>query len=384
MISFTTLFFYFIVMVTTVGLAYISNFISGGNSRKIIFRKNDKLYTSLSGIYMSLCALILIAINVLRADSVGKDYSRYIYYFGRIGRDELSSIEVQWIAGSPGYWVLNKVLYELGLDYHWLFSIIAILTIYFLIRAIKEQSNNWALSLYIFFCFSYYYLTFSMIRQMLAMVIVLYGFKYLTDNNPKRYILIVLLAALFHATSLVCLLIWPMRFVRMSVKSVMMYILSGVLFFYGFDVILGLLSWIPYVSIYSADSMYSRSFGITTILNTFVRIAMMAFCLFFYKSLNKKHKIATAYYNIIAICTVLQSGAMRFNLFGRLTAYFYIAYVVLLPLVFKEMELKFTRNSRNIIRILVILFFALYHCVYYISPNGAVGTGYDKYTFFWQ
>lgn len=327
--------------------------------------------------------LVLFSLIALRDDSVGSDYPRYIELYESIGKDALTETEQRWMMRSIGYWVINRVMYALGMNHHLLFAILGFITIYYLYKGIIEQSRNWALSVYIYICFTYYYLCFSMIRQMMAMTIVFYGFKYLMEGNLKRYIWVVLAASLFHMSALVCLIICPVYRLKMSIGTILAYVLAGCIFFFGFDLLIRLLSGFYYVSSYLSSS-YAVSWEIKSIFNTAVRIIMLVFCLFFYKAVVKKDKRMIPFYNLIQICTVLQLGAMRFNIFGRLTAYFYMAYLVLLPSVFMALEEKFTIQNRKIIKMAVIALFACYHFVYYFSSRGAAATHYARYSFLWE
>ena len=187
------------------------------------------------------------------------------------------------------------------------------------------------------------------------------------------------MAALFHKSVLVCLLIWPIRKLKINYETLFMYTVAGSLFFFGFDFLLNIFSHTTYVSTYINSGQYSMSFGMSTLLNFGVRLFMFVFSVCFYRETIRRNIKMIPLYNIAAICTIAQLGAIRFNLFGRLTTYFYVIYIILLPEVFKSMEEKFSIQSRKIIRIAVFSFLAIYHFVYYFSSRGAISGGYINY-----
>lgn len=371
--KYETLILYLIVELIAIFFMYMSS------GKKIVMREignNNKI--SRNEFFIIISFGILFLLLALR-DNVGADYLRYVELYDQIGMDTLNINEKEWLSGSLGYWIFNRLLYYVGASHYLMFAVMGFTTLFFFFKAIKTQSTNGAFSLYIFICFCLYYQCFNTIRQMLAIAIVFYSYRYLSENKLQKYVIYVLVAALFHKSVLVCLLIWPIRKLKINYETLFMYTVAGSLFFFGFDFLLNIFSHTTYVSTYINSGQYSMSFGMSTLLNFGVRLFMFVFSVCFYRETIRRNIKMIPLYNIAAICTIAQLGAIRFNLFGRLTTYFYVIYIILLPEVFKSMEEKFSIQSRKIIRIAVFSFLAIYHFVYYFSSRGAISGGYINY-----
>ena len=84
-------------------------------------------------------------------------------------------------------------------------------------------------------------------------------------------------------------------------------------------------------------------------------------------------------YNAAWICTITQIFTLQSYVFGRVTTYFFVPYIILLPEVLKTYEKIFGKYGL-FAKILFFISFAIYHYVYYML-GGATGSGYDEYNF---
>ncbi len=355
---------------------------SAGSACWVRQRRRKPLSLHPSKIFLVISFLSLFSILALR-DHVGADYIRYIRLYNSIGTDSLIPAEKEWMMSSPGYWIGCRILYLFTHSHYIMFAAVGYFTLKYLYKAIWENSTSRAFSLYLLICFCLYYYCFTGIRQMLALAIVACSYRHLKEGNLKKFLLCILAASLFHLSAIVFLAVWPVRSLKIDVKSLSLYAVAGLFLFFFFDTFLLLLSHTRYVQVYT-DTEFARSYGLTTILNFFVRFVMFVFCVCFYKETMKRTPYAQPYFHAAGLCTVLQVCAIRFNVFGRITTYFYITYLFLLPEIFKTVEKHLTKNCRNFFKLFVMAFFALYHFVYYFSSAGAVGGNYLFYKFIGQ
>lgn len=374
----STFFLYIIVdfiALLSMGIANITKPI--GFDRKNIVTGNFKI--SLSLLFMIISFLILFLLASFR-DYVGRDYGTYVSTFYSVGEDNLYESERTWLMQSPLFFLLCKVLNVFTDEYLIMFAVISFITLFFFYKAIHDISINWFLSLYLLLCFCLYYQSFNQIRQMIAVAIIAYSYKFLIRDDIKRFFLTVFIASTFHMSALIFGIIWPLRKMKMSVKNLVFYFLIGIGLFILFDRIVDLLSFVGYVKTYSGDKNYSAAFTISTVLNFIVRLALFFFCLIFYKLVTRKYSYSLVYYNLAVICTIAQIGAIKFSIFGRLTTYFFLVYVFLLPEVFKVLTDRLDKMGKLVFYIIILIAFAVYFLVYYFSPNGAESGGYLIYS----
>lgn len=374
----STFFLYIIVdfiALLSMGIANITKPI--GFDRKNIVTGNFKI--SLSLLFMMISFLILFVLASFR-DYVGRDYGTYVSIFYSVGGDNLYEGERTWLMQSPLFFLLCKVLSVFTDEYLIMFAVISFITLFFFYKAIHDISINWFLSLYLLLCFCLYYQSFNQIRQMTAVAIIAYSYKFLIRDDIKSFFLTVFIASTFHMSALIFGIIWPLRKMKMSVKNLVFYFLIGIGLFILFDRIVDLLSFVGYVKNYSGDENFSAGFTISTVLNFIVRLALFFFCLIFYKLVTRRYSYSFVYYNLAAICTIAQIGAIKFSIFGRLTTYFFLVYVFLLPEVFKVLADRLDKMGKLVFYIFILIAFAVYFLVYYFSPNGAEGGGYLIYS----
>jgi len=100
----------------------------------------------------------------------------------------------------PGYLLLNWIFFSLGFSYE-VYLIIANLIINTLLFiALKKLSPSYVISIIVYLGLYYLQHQFNWIRQGMASVIVLNALIYF-KNNPKKYIILTILASFFHITA---------------------------------------------------------------------------------------------------------------------------------------------------------------------------------------
>ena len=87
----------------------------------------------------------------------------------------------------------------------WLFVVCAFIFSLFTAIAIYQQSNDYALSFLVVVISGIYFAYLNLMRNYVALAIVLYAFKYIEERKFKHFLFWVLLASSFHVTALLFL-----------------------------------------------------------------------------------------------------------------------------------------------------------------------------------
>ena len=337
-------------------------------------------YRYLSLLFLILSFIVLFFFSAFR-DHVGRDYNRYVEIYNLIGENILSTADISYLKQGILFWFICKILNLLNLNYYWMFTVISFITLYYFYKGVIKSSNHQALSLFIILSFCLYYQSFNQIRQMAAVAIIFYALGFLMENKIKRFIIYVLIASCFHLSALITLLILLVKDIKITRSNLFIYSLIAIFFYWTFDSIITIinrLSIFNYISIYSNSSMYSSSFSLSTIQNSVIRLIMLIISLLFSNRVLQKKNLSFLY-NTIILCTILQIGAIKFYIFGRITTYFYTAYIYLIPYLLDAIRSFFKKNSRFIINNILYLMLFIYHIVYYLSSSGAIAAGYEIY-----
>lgn len=149
---------------------------------------------------------IIVFIGIFRFD-VGWDYVNYY--------DSIDKVQVnQIIRLEP----LSQVFCVIAILFDsppLLFVLFGLPTYLIFFHSLKKKSVNFQFSILVFLAF-FYLESFTSVRQVLALSITFWGFKYVLKQSFFKYALVVSLAALFHASALAALFIYPVyRFLNL-------------------------------------------------------------------------------------------------------------------------------------------------------------------------
>ena len=185
---------YIIATIITILLAYCAQHIKINDPHSIINTWCAKK------LFRMLTPIPLFMVAALRYN-VGTDYP-YTYtqrFLWRLNGYDLSSIfEFGFIKLIDGIQIFTR-------DPHWLFVMCAVIFSIFTALAIYEQSCDYAISFAIIVIAGYYFAYLNLMRNYVALAIVLYALKYIEKREPIKYILWTLLATTIHTSVIVYL-----------------------------------------------------------------------------------------------------------------------------------------------------------------------------------
>ena len=140
---------------------------------------------------------LLAAVSACRF-AIGNDYWVYRENFRRIFYDSKVSTEL-------GFNLTVKALFHLfGYDnYLLVFAFFSLVTVFFFVRAIHDQSTSFAFSLFLLMTGGYYFQSLNTIRYYLALAVALFSMKYVLRREFEKFLLLILFFAMFHKTILV-------------------------------------------------------------------------------------------------------------------------------------------------------------------------------------
>lgn len=168
-----------------------------------------------------LIALILMVPAILRQET-GNDYLRYVEFF------HLASIDA-YVPTEAGFNWLAKAVYGLcGYEnYLLLFAIYAVMTILVMLTVIRQQAENFCFSFFLFMMFGYYFQSFNTMRYYFALSLSLLAMTCLLRRKYAGFVILVLLAALFHKTALITLLLYPVAARRWKKRELAAAVVPG-------------------------------------------------------------------------------------------------------------------------------------------------------------
>ena len=126
-------------------------------------------------IYLTIVFIILAIVASLRAYTVGVDTEQYCIAFDKISEMTIEQAKED-TRYETGFVVLCKILSYVYDNYQILIIVTSIFIMYAVIRFIYEESNDCILSLLLFVLLNCYAMYMSMMRQAIAIGIILLGY----------------------------------------------------------------------------------------------------------------------------------------------------------------------------------------------------------------
>lgn len=169
--------------------------------------------------------IILLVFYSIRNYTVGTDtlnyVSHYLYNYNPYQYGFNEDVEI-------GYQYLDYLVIKFTNDYFWLFIVCGFITIYSYLYVINRYSNNFIFSLFIYLLFGFYTFAFNGLRQGLAIAICFFALPYLLSKNKLKYFSLIILASLFHISSLIMLFIYFLIYLKFKLeyKVLLTFILS--------------------------------------------------------------------------------------------------------------------------------------------------------------
>lgn len=281
-----------------------------------------------------ICAIpfiLLFLVSAFRFD-VGYDYFAYYGMVTDISDDNIDRLEpLSYL------FVLIARYFEAPYLLFILFAIPTYLPVFWF----SKQTGYPQLAFWIF-VFFFWLDSFGIIRQAAAMGIILIAFQALFEKNFIRYLLLCILASLFHMTALIML---PIYFVyyHCSWKSMLLIMIISLVFLKAIFAVL--IENELYVNYLLGDIEYE---GGTLIRFFYIGLGLlMLYLSYSNKTLDRlKEKF------VILIPSFFFPFMLGGSIGGRLSLYFYMLFIYLIPVVLS--------HSNKKIRMVVMSFLCLY------------------------
>ena len=311
--------------------------------------KNKKFYNSI-------ISTLFVLILGLRASSVGADTTNYISHFFE---DQAKVLSLkQFLYFEPGYMLLTKIIGFFTNNGQVFIFIISLIMIYLFQKSVYKDLECIYLSYFLFVTFGFYFSSFVIIRQFLAMVILWHSLDAIKNRKFVKFLLYVILAMSFHKTAIIFILlyfIYPLNVNKKYFILISICTIGSILFL---NRILSFsLSLIPKYSVYIKNLNPGQGLKLLLLYSV-----IFIFVFMFRKKILPRDKI---YIHMLGIAVVLQGTAYSFSLLTRLTQYFALSIIVLIP----NILYRFKNNLIKIMGISSIVIFSLLYLTLILSQN---------------
>ena len=305
---------------------------------------------------------LLFCILAFRVD-VGNDYGEYLEIFSDIHLGKHVSTEIGFNA------VVCVVQFFFGVGNvaaRIVFAIFAAATVYFMVKALYDQSDWFVVSVFLFMANGYYFSAMTSVRYYFVLAIALYSMKYVLKGRWLPFIAWIVFAAFFHKS---VLLVIPVYFIASrNWKKWHMLLLVGlcVSFIFLEDFYRRIIfTFYPFYE----NSVFDN--GATSVINIIKSLAILVFALIYYRSVVEKDRRIKFYF-------YLNLGGLALYMFcsfipeiSRVAYYLNVSNIFLIPAVLGKIPDK---KQKTVFLLLIGGAFLAYFAMFlYKAYNVEVG-----------
>ena len=332
------------IYICFLALFFLAAFLDISQSRTTVLFKKGAMF------YLLFCAVLFIGLRYY----TGADWNGYIHYFENVTWENKTY--------GFGYKTLNIVCKMLFGNYYavqFFSSLAFILSVY---RFFKTHTHYIFTCIFLAVALYFSELFMCQVRQSLAIAILLFGTDYLLSGKWARYVLIVILASLFHTTAIIMLCSF---FLLIHISKM------GRVFLCLVGFILIKFPAVPIAAVSFASHFFPGKIG--TIANTYLqsqifnvggeissglvffsRQILMLVVFIFYKP---KTKLDNFILNALTLYMILLDCSLSFFMFTRVAHYFGF-YAILGYSRF--LDIHFLRYNKSIYSLAILLFLSFF------------------------
>lgn len=312
---------YIIMLLVTIPLAYIWQAHSEKTycSREWLI-KNQMSFRITPCFWAALAFMPLYCIYAFQY-SLHTDYDNYEKAFLQIkaGTGSIREIGVHYI---------NKLVAVLNLDFQFVYIIIYLIAFCILAKCLMDYSKDYAMSMVLFVTI-FFVLGFLQIRQLVAVIISFYAYRFISADKFGKYILTITVACLFHVSAIIMI---PAYFILKYDFKCSYYFMATGLFGILTLAQTKVLTWIVKTFIpgyYGRHEMF-RNLQINK-WDAIMVLSILFLCAIYYSRVRQQQVCNRIFINGLFIYVLLFFLGRWIIEFDRFGYYFYFPVICLIP-----------------------------------------------------
>ncbi|WP_274235928.1 EpsG family protein [Fusobacterium animalis] len=303
---------------------------------------------------------------------MGTDWLNYQYFYDydvpNIKLNNLFSNFQFMFSSEKGFVLLNILFYNLGFNYELFTGIVIGSCLFLILNFIEKKSDNFYFSFFLsIVMFLFGYSLEPVLRQLIALTLIITGFKYIEKRCFFKYLLIIILAVQFHLSAFIAIFFYFLEKIKLNKKrAFLIFIGIYILILFLFNIFLELSHIFPKLlkyEYYFFSSYYglARSRTILGELYHIIIIVIYGYIIFYSYNFSPRKK------NYIKNMALFYIIIYYFNnmipILYRVSDYFVVGFIISLA------SLKFIRlpngkiiklKKRPIGCIIIIIFYFLF------------------------
>ena len=315
-------------------------------------------------IFLLITFLELFFISGFMNWNIGNDTLNYVNNFIAV----ISSLDLTYSHMEKGYLLFNKILSLFTNDA----QAILIVTSFFIISTIfyfiYKQSKFIFLSVLLFVIFQFS-VTMCLVRQYMALSIVLLGFSFVIKRQFIKFLLCCLLAMTFHTSAVSAIVLYFIYPLNIKIKNIItILVVTSLIFLFIGPFLNNVFQVLGRYQGYIGSRLMGEEIKTASIVKTLMEFVVFIFCFISYffvnnKEHNSKFIIRPQFFllsSLLALC--IQFISIRGTVLERIAFYFSFFNMISIPAFIN----CYSKNIKLILVIIIIGFFILYKSIIFI------------------
>lgn len=285
-----------------------------------------------------LAALPFFLVSAFRYD-LGTDYGkRYMHSYELLGKGQDKNLNLE-----PGYIILAKLCLLISTEYYTIFIVTSAIIVGCIMLTIFTKSKNPLLSVIIFLLGGFFFDSLNIMRQYLAMSIIILGYRFLLGKKRYwiLYVMCVLLAASLHSTAIIMLLL--LLFPKKMLSSYLWVLPTAVIVLILNENLFNIVAFFIQNTRFAQYLTGQFAQGEVSFLFIGENLAFYLFMYYIYRKNKKLNNISSEdilYLNIQACALLAMCAGTCHMLLIRIALYFSVFQVISVPYYISKMPEK--------------------------------------------
>ena len=304
-----------------------------------------------------------LLISGLRTYDVGQDLRNYLQGYRDFQASVGNAFEYYFPSWEPGYILINIICSKIGLSFRLFFLLIDAFAYLILFRFIRRYAPVKWLAVVLFVAFGFFFASLHILRQTIALSIILLSYDALVERKTRRFFILVFLAFCFHYTAILFAASYFLyRGRRMSLGTfIVLFVVIGILSTVLFSSLMGVaILFMEKYDGYGQNDLHGSGYSMLALLLVLVILG------YAYKPRDLSKKDGLIFF-AMAFGTILQMAATKLSIFARVCWYWEYAVMAYIPVI---IALSNNKHSKLILKALAILFSAAFFFLVTNSHEG--------------
>ncbi len=302
--------------------------------------------------------ILLIIISGIRCN-VGSDYYSYYVAYNNWLVNLDSIHDVIQSNSQFGLYALGFILKSITDFPYAIFWMIACIVYPCMIIYMRKKTEKPSIGFMCFTLLGFFAISNNILKQTMAMLIMIYAYECLAKNKKIKFVLVTLIAMIFHTTSILAAILMVIsRRIKPSYKNLLMCILVGVVAFFTYNIIGNMIASISilerfqnyFINTTTYSSMLKETIG--TVGYALIYIAITVILISKQEEMKENNEEAYKRIPMLMIGIMISIFSINNWTINRIALYLYQFVITIMPALF---SIKYTPKEKKFYMFLIVI-----------------------------